>query len=65
VVLRKEYNIDPDTLSDDEWAKLYAEYLYIQKTKFQNLKTAFVAALTEVISQILPDGNNSDNTVDT
>lgn len=38
-LLRKEYSIDPDSLSDMEWAKLVGELKYLRQLeddRFQN-----------------------------
>lgn len=57
-VIRKEYSIDPDTLDDDSWCKLYAEYLYINELNHLNMKAAILAAIATLFS-------NDDNTMDT
>ncbi len=57
-VLRKEYHIDPDILEDNEWCKLYADYLHIVKINFLNTKAAILSAAAEIL------GDASEDTVD-
>ena len=54
--IRHYFHIDPDTLDEDEWCKLYAESLHINKVSFLNLKTAVCAAVVEIFG----NGNNND-----
>lgn len=58
-VIQSHYGIDPDTLSDEQWCKLYADYLFINKLNHLNLKAAIMAAASEIFG----NGSN-DNTMD-
>lgn len=49
-ILRREYGIRPERLTDEEWVKLYAEYKFTEKQKLVNLQQALKAALAEVLN---------------
>ncbi|MFN8238635.1 MAG: hypothetical protein U0T77_10745 [Chitinophagales bacterium] len=51
------FDIDPDTLTDEEWAKLYQQYVFVEKLKYKNLQAAYEAALIKVLNQAFGNGN--------
>ncbi len=61
-MLRKEYGVNPDALNDEEWCKLYAEYLHLNKLDHLKIKHAVIAGIAEILVK-LNVGNN--NTLDT
>lgn len=63
-VIRKEYGIDPDTLEEEEWLRLYAEYRMLRKTELEELEITVHNALAKVLNKLFSHGNEND-TVDT
>lgn len=61
-ILRYHYRIDPDTLDEDAWIKLYAEYRWVRKKELKETEIAVHNALAEVINKIFAnkDGFNND-----
>lgn len=57
--------MDPDSIDEEHWCKLYAEYLYLNKLEFNNMSVAFEAALIKVLSTLLGKTDGNNNTVDT
>ncbi len=55
-VIRTQYNIDPTTLELDEWTRLYADWQFVEKVKHENQKAATMAAISEILKAIFPDG---------
>lgn len=49
-VLRREYGIRPERLSDKAWVKLYAEYRYTEQNRLENLRLVVKSALIEVLN---------------
>ncbi|WP_228235935.1 hypothetical protein [Allomuricauda sp. M10] len=50
-IIRRYYNLDPDKLSDEQWARIYNEFLYTEEIRLTNLKNVFTAALTKVLNE--------------
>lgn len=42
--------MDPDMLNDDDWSKLYAESLYLNRVKHLNLKMAVLSAVADIFN---------------
>ena len=60
-LLRSHFiGVNPEKLSNNEWAKLYQEYLYVKHTDLENLykviEGANKKALVEILSQVLKNG---------
>jgi|GEM_PF-3352317 len=53
--IRRYYGIDPGTLTDDEWCRLYAEYQHTTLMVAKQQKASFEAALIEIINKLFPD----------
>jgi hypothetical protein len=51
-LLRFHYRVDPDTLPDDEWAKLVQEYRYLNDRQNQEFQTNLKVVLYELASAI-------------
>jgi selenophosphate synthetase-related protein len=55
-LLRCHFKIDPETLSDKDWAKRYQELSYVKAIEFNNLfkvvEIASKKALAEILSQM-------------
>lgn len=49
-IIRLEYGIDPDSLTDDEWYKRVVEYRYVEQRRMEKLKEVLV----EVVAMIFP-----------
>lgn len=49
-VLRREYGIRPERLTDKAWVKLYAEYRFTEKQRLENLRLTVRSALVEVLN---------------
>lgn len=50
-ILRREYGVDPVTLGDESWLRLYAEYKYTEKQRIENTRVAFKSSLIEVLNE--------------
>jgi len=50
--LRREYRVDPEQLSDSEWAKLVEEYRFCKRLDDERLQHNFKEALYEVAAAI-------------
>ncbi|MDR3704287.1 MAG: hypothetical protein P4L28_00050 [Paludibacteraceae bacterium] len=48
--MRFHYGVEPEKLPDQEWCKLYAEYLFINKLNHKNLTAAIIEAATEIFN---------------
>jgi len=55
-LLRKEYYINSDELSDDDWWRLVKEQLYLRKAGGERFKNNLKEVLYELASRIY--GNN-------
>lgn len=64
-ILRYHYRVDPDTLDEDSWLRLYAEYRMVRKTELKETETAVYNALATVVNKLFEkkDGFN-DYTMD-
>jgi hypothetical protein len=49
--MRFHYGVKPEELTDEEWCKLYAEYLFINKLNHKNLKAAILEAAAEIYNE--------------
>lgn len=49
-LLRREYHLRPERLTDTDWCRLYAEYRYTEQVRLENMRQAFRAALVEVVN---------------
>ncbi len=63
-MLRYHYRIDPDTMEDDEWLRLYAEYRYVRKTELKEYEIAVRNALTGVINEMFAEYGFNNNGMD-
>lgn len=63
-MLRYHYRIDPDTLDDDDWLKLYAEYRFVRKTELKENEIAVHNALAEIINKLFAKDGINNNTMD-
>lgn len=54
-IIRVELGIDPDTLSDEEWAKYFNEWVYTQQIKSkleaEVMETAVLKALAKAFGK--------------
>ncbi|MDR0872986.1 MAG: hypothetical protein LBN27_05900 [Prevotellaceae bacterium] len=42
----------PESLSDEEWLKLYAEYKFTEKLRYEMSVNAYKQALAEIVNQM-------------
>lgn len=49
-LLSYHYRIDPDTLSDEQWAKHFSAYAYARAVELKNFQAAFKSSLVEVLN---------------
>lgn len=63
--MKYHYRIDPDTLDDDAWMKLYAEYRWVRKRELKENEIAVHNALAEVINRIFSKNGFNNDTMDT
>lgn len=65
-ILRYRYGIDPDTLSEDDWLRLYAEYRFVRRTELQEMEITMHNALAEIVNKLFSKDNGIINdTMDT
>lgn len=65
-ILRYNYGIDPDTLSEDDWLRLYAEYRFVRRTELQEMEITMHNALAEIVNKLFSKDNGIINdTMDT
>lgn len=65
-ILRYRYGIDPDTLSEDDWLRLYAEYRFVRRTELQEMEITMHNALAEIVNKLFGKDNGIiDDTMDT
>lgn len=55
-VIRREYGIDPDSLKEEKWLRLYAEYAYLKKQELENQEVVIHNAIVKVFNKLFPDG---------
>jgi hypothetical protein len=53
-LLRREYLLNPDNLTDEEWLKLYAEWKFSEEQRHEMRVAAHKQALADVLSQLFP-----------
>jgi hypothetical protein len=58
-VLRLAYGIDPNALSDAEWAKRFEEWRFVEDYKAKHLAAHIAHAVGEVAIEILNQLNTS------
>jgi hypothetical protein len=63
-LLRRHYGVNPDTLTDDEWLNLYAEFQYTERQRYDLMIMAHKQALAEILNAIFTN-EQQDDTVDT
>ena len=51
-ILRLEYGIEPEQLNDGEWAKLVAEYKYIEERRREIFRADLKTVLYELAAKI-------------
>lgn len=54
-LLRREYGVDADALTDDDFFDLYAQYKYTEKRRYELMVSAGKQALAEVINKLFPE----------
>jgi hypothetical protein len=54
-ILRVHFNIKPDELSVDEWAKLFQQWVYVQRIQFNSQQLALEETLTKVLYKLTSD----------
>lgn len=65
-ILRYRYGIDPDTLPEDDWLRLYAEYRFVRRTELQEMEITMHNALAEIVNKLFSKDNGIINdTMDT
>lgn len=65
-ILRYYYSIDPDTLSEDEWIRLYAEYRFVRRNELKEMEITMHNALAEIVNKLFGKDNGIiDDTMDT
>lgn len=60
-ILRYRYGIDPDTLSEDDWLRLYAEYRFVRRTELQEMEITMHNALAEIVNKLFSKDNGIIN----
>lgn len=64
--MRYRYHIDPDTLSEDEWIRLYAEYRFVRRNELKEMEITMHNALAEIVNKLFGKDNGIiDDTMDT
>lgn len=63
--LRYRYGVDPDTLSEDEWIRLYAEYRFVRRNELKEMEITVHNALAEIVNKLFGKDNGIiDDTMD-
>jgi hypothetical protein len=52
-ILRRYYQINPEDLSNQEWSKLFNEWVYLEKQKLDNFETIIKNAVFEVAKAVM------------
>jgi hypothetical protein len=60
-ILRKECGVNPEILDFDNYCKLYAEWKFVEKVKYENQKAAILDAASEILKAIFPKKNGFSN----
>ncbi|MDR0729930.1 MAG: hypothetical protein LBF19_07415 [Prevotellaceae bacterium] len=53
--MRREYDKNPESLSDEQWLKLYAEYKFTEIQRYEWMYLAQKRALVEVVNAMFGD----------
>jgi hypothetical protein len=51
-IIRVEMGIDPNNISDTEWAKLFQEWVYVQRVKNNALEKILEKTFTEALFKV-------------
>ena len=51
-IIRVELGIDPDNISDKQWAKLFQEWVYVQRVKNNALEKILEKTFTEALFKV-------------
>jgi len=54
-VIRVHFGINPDELSTDEWAKLFQQWVYVQRAQLSAQEAMFEATLSRVMYKVAND----------
>ena len=52
-LLRFHYKVEPERLSDREWAKLFNEYVYVRDVGLRDSGQVMKSALAEVLGKMM------------
>lgn len=63
-ILRYRYGVDPDTLPEEEWLRLYAEYRFVRKRELKELEITVHNALAEIVNKLFGKDNGNSNIID-
>ena len=58
-VIRQNYSLDPDLLSDEEWSDYYTDAIKLRKKEMEDLTTIVANGVITVINQIYGRDNNT------
>lgn len=52
-IIRVELGIDPDTLSDEDWAKKFQEWLFVQRIKNKTQEALIEKSVKKVLVEVV------------
>ncbi|UGU15214.1 hypothetical protein LS482_16195 [Sinomicrobium kalidii] len=61
-IIRVVFRINPDTLSDDEWAQRFREWQFVEQLRMKHHEITFKKALTEVLNEFSKGASSTDGT---
>ena len=64
-ILKREYGIhDINSLSEDDWLRLYAGYRFARKLELQEIENSTYNALAKIVNQLFSNNGESNITMD-